>query len=144
MDKLTAWFREYSLLELNNMGKGTIGEVLGIQFEEIGNDYLVASMPVDERTFQPYRLLHGGASVVLSETLGSVASLMCVNENNLMPVGVEVNANHLASATSGRVKGICRPVKIGGRLHVWETRIENENNQLICVSRLTTMIIPRR
>jgi 1,4-dihydroxy-2-naphthoyl-CoA hydrolase len=144
MEQQQIWYKKYTLKELNEMMQNTVGEQLDIKFEEIGNDFLVATMPVNHKTVQPFGLLHGGCSVVLSETLGSVGSLMAVNDNLFMGVGIEVNANHLKSVTSGWVKGICSPVKIGGKIHVWETKIVNNLNELICISRLTTAIIPKR
>lgn len=117
-----------------------IGQLIGIEFIEVGEDYLIATMPVDERTHQPYGLLHGGASVVLAETLGSVASDFCVDEQKV-GVGLEINANHLRPVKSGIVKGICKPIHIGGKTHVWEIKIYSEHEKLVCISRLTTTII---
>ena len=144
MEQQQIWYKKYTLKELNEMMQNTVGEQLDIKFEEIGNDFLVATMTVNHKTVKHFGLLHGGCSVVLSETLGSVGSLMAVNDNLFMGVGIEVNANHLKSVTSGWVKGICSPVKIGGKIHVWETKIVNNLNELICISRLTTAIIPKR
>jgi 1,4-dihydroxy-2-naphthoyl-CoA hydrolase len=125
------------------MQTGNIGSLLDIKFEELGNDYLIASMPVDDRTKQPFGILHGGASVVLAETLGSVASLLCVDRESFIGVGLEINANHIKAVASGRVKGVCTPLHIGGRTHVWDIKIHNEYLELICVSRFTCAIIAK-
>ncbi len=119
-----------------------IGQLLGIEFTEVGDDYLVATMPVDERTHQPYGILHGGASVVLAETLGSVASDFCLDDTKTA-VGLEVNANHIRSVKSGLVKGICKAIHIGGKTHVWDIKIYTEDNKLVCIARLTTMVIAK-
>ncbi len=114
---------------------------LDIQFTEIGEDFLVATMPVDERTKQPLGLLNGGASCVLAETVGTIASYFCIDEAGKSAVGQSIQANHLRPATDGRVTGTARPVHIGRRTHVWDIEIHDEQNRLICVSRLTTAII---
>ena len=118
-----------------------MGEQLDIRFSDFGDDYLCATMPVDHRTKQPLGLLHGGASVVLAETVGSVASVLCTKpEESSGVVGIEVNANHLRSAREGRVTATCRPLRIGKKIHVWDIKIHDQQNRLICVSRLTTMV----
>jgi len=122
-------------------GKGTIGEVLGIEIIEITNDCVKGKMPVDSRTHQPYGMLHGGASVVLAETLGSVGSHFLVKDDGKAAVGIEVNANHLKSIRKGWVYGEANIVHRGGKLHVWSIDIKNESGDLICTSRLTVMII---
>lgn len=128
---------------LNLVQQNTICSVLGIEFTEVGDEYLVAKMPVDERTKQPMGLLHGGASVVLAETLGSVASVVTHEDMSKQRiVGVEINANHLKSATSGYVYGKVTPLKLGKKLHIWQIKISNEAGDLVCVSRLTVMVIP--
>lgn len=116
---------------------------LGIEFTEVGEDYLVAKMPVDERTVQPYGLLHGGASVTLAETLGSVASHLNIDTDTKWAVGLEINANHVRSATSGFVYGKVTPIHLGRKSHVWEIRITNEDNKLVSISRLTVSIIDK-
>ncbi len=123
------------------MGKDSLSDHVGIQFTEIGKDYLKATMPVDKRTKQPFGLLHGGASVVLAETLGSVASTILLDISKQYPVGLEINANHIKSAKSGLVTGIVRPVHVGKGTHVWEIRITNEEEQLVCISRITVAIL---
>ena len=123
------------------LGKGTIGEVLGIEIIEIKDDFVKGKMPVDSRTHQPYGMLHGGASVVLAETLGSVGSHFLVKDDGKAAVGIEVNANHLKSIRKGWVYGEAIIVHRGGKLHVWSIEIKNEAGELICTSRLTVMII---
>lgn len=137
------WPKEYSVEELNNRPKGHIGEVLGIEFMEIGSDFISGRMPVNEKTHQPYGILHGGASVVLAETLGSVASNLMINSEKYIAVGLEVNANHLRPVKSGFVTGICKPIHIGGKTHVWDIRLYDDRGKMNCVSRLTVAIVPR-
>ena len=136
------WKHKIDLDAINASGKQSLTGHLGIEFTDWGDDYLSAKMPVDKRTVQPYGLLHGGASVVLAESIGSVASLFCIeNMDKQVPVGVDINANHLSSARSGYVIGTARPYKIGRKLHVWNIEITDEKGKLICVSRLTVAII---
>ena len=116
------WFKEFTPAMLNDRPKNHIGAVLGIEFTEVGDDYICATMPVDERTHQPAGILHGGASVVLAETLGSIASYMCIDPNKHIAVGLEVNANHIRPVSSGFVKGICKPLHIGGKTQILESR----------------------
>ena len=137
------WHKEPNISEINSLNKNTLGQNLGIEFTEVGANYLVATMPVDDRTKQPFGLLHGGASVALAETLGSVASLLIVNSDVFIGVGVEINANHIKAVLSGKVKGICSPLNISGKNHVWDIKIYNEENELTCVSRFTSTIIPK-
>ncbi len=131
-----------TLDELNALTRGTAIEAMGIVFSDIGLDYLRATMPVDERTLQPYGLLHGGASVLLAETLGSSAGNLCTPEGWVC-VGVEINANHLRAIRDGQVTGTARALHVGGRTQVWEIRIEDEQERLICISRLTLAVIAR-
>ena len=139
------WFdKELSLEKIRPLGKGTMSEFLGIKWVELGEDFISASMPVDHRTKQPYGLLHGGASCVLSETIGSVASAMVVDHTSFICVGLEINANHVRSAREGIVTGVARPLHLGASTHVWDVKIMNEKNELVCVSRLTVAILPRR
>jgi 1,4-dihydroxy-2-naphthoyl-CoA hydrolase len=137
------WFREYLVQEINDRPKAHIGTLLGIEFTEVGEDFISARMPVDERTHQPYGILHGGASVVLAETLGSVASSMVIDSEKLIGVGLEVNANHLRPVKSGFVTGICKALHIGGKTHVWEIKIYNDKGKMSCISRLTVAIIQK-
>ena len=117
---------------------------LGIRFTEVGPDFLRATMPVNERTHQPFGLLHGGASVTLAETLGSVASMLCVDPEQHLCVGQEINANHLRGLSSGTVTATARPFHLGSRSHVWHIEIRDESERLVCVSRLTMAIVERR
>jgi len=135
-------FRANSSLDaLNAMCSGTAMAPLGIVFTELGPDYLRATMPVDDRTRQPYGLLHGGASVLLAETLGSSAGMQCVGEGEGV-VGIEINANHLRAVREGIVTGTARPIHVGRQTQVWDIRIEDERGKLVCVSRLTLAVIP--
>ena len=126
------------------MGKNTMVEHLGIVFTDIQEDSLTATMPVDQRTLQPYGLLHGGASVALAETLGSVAAHLSVDSDRYLTVGLEINANHIKSARSGIVTGTARPIHIGRSTHVWSIDIVNEAEQLVCTSRITMAIIAKK
>ena len=119
-------------------------QFLGIEFTEVGDDYIKATMPVNERTKQPHGLLHGGANVVLAESLGSIASVLCLNLEEKNCVGLEINANHVRSAKEGFVTAIASPLHLGGTTHVWDIKIYDEKEKLICVSRLTVVVIPRK
>lgn len=132
-----------SLEQLNVHSPDTAMAALGIVFTEIGADFLRATMPVDGRTRQPYGLLHGGASVLLAETLGSSAGNLCVQPGE-MCVGVEINANHLVAVRDGLVTGTARPLHVGRRTQVWEIRIEDPAGRLVCISRLTLAVVPLR
>jgi 1,4-dihydroxy-2-naphthoyl-CoA hydrolase len=133
-----------SLETLNSWGKGNMVEHVGIEFIELTADYIKAKMPVDHRTKQPFGLLHGGASVVLAETMGSIASALSMeNPHNQTGVGVEINANHLKSARGGFVIGTCTALRIGRTLHVYDIKIHDEEENLICASRLTVAILQR-
>jgi len=135
------WFTNFTPETLNDRPKNHIGAFLDIQFSKVEEDTLTATMPVDERTHQPAGILHGGASVVLAETLGSVASAMVIDPDKYQAVGLEINANHLRPVKSGRVTGICKPLHIGAKTHVWEIKIYNDKGKMNCVSRLTVAII---
>jgi len=131
-----------SLDTVQSFSKNTIASHLGIEFTEIGADYIVAKMPVDHRTHQPFGILHGGASVVLAETLGSIASFLCLKDpDNQHAVGLEINANHLRSAKEGFVYGKVTPIHVGRTTHIWDIKITNEENKLVCISRLTVAIV---
>ena len=135
------WFRPFTLEELNRQSRGCMVELLDIRFTEIGPDYVRATMPVDARTWQPFGLLHGGASVTLAETLGSVAANCCVDSSRYFCVGQEINANHLRAVRSGLVTGTARPIHVGNRSQVWEIRIDDEKQRLNCISRLTMSVV---
>ena len=140
---MSIWFRPYTLEELDGTSKDSMVEYLDIRFTEIGPDYMRATMPADKRTWQPYGLLHGGASVTLAETLGSVGANCVVDGSRFYCVGQEINANHLRAVRSGRVTGTARPVHIGTRSQVWEVRIEDEKGKLACISRITLAVVER-
>ena len=140
---MSIWHTPLSLSQINEMNKGTLAECLGIAFTEIGADFLRGTMPVDTRTKQTYGLLHGGASVALAETLGSVGATLCVDSNAFQCVGQEINANHVRPARQGMVTGTARAVHRGGRSQVWTIDIRNEAQQLVCTSRLTVAVIRR-
>ena len=138
---MSIWRSPQTLEDLNSAGDGTMIRHLGIVFSEIGGDFLRATMPVDDRTRQPYRLLHGGASVALAETLGSTGSVMCVDKAGFLCVGQEINANHVRSARRGQVTGTARPVHLGGRSHVWAIEIVDDGLALVCISRMTVAVV---
>jgi 1,4-dihydroxy-2-naphthoyl-CoA hydrolase len=127
--------------KLNAMSENNMLEHLGISFTEIGEDYIMATMPVDHRTQQPYGLLHGGASVALAETLGSVAAHLTIDSDKQYAVGLDINANHIRGAKSGVVTGIAKPIHIGRKTQVWEIKNNNQDDKLICISRITMAIV---
>jgi 1,4-dihydroxy-2-naphthoyl-CoA hydrolase len=137
------WHNTPALNEINSLNKGTLGEFMEINFIEIGDDYLKATMPVNHKTKQPFGLLHGGASVALAETMGSVASWCAVNREVFIGVGIEINANHLKAVMRGTVTGVCKPIHVGGKNHVWSIEIFNEAGELCCVSRFTCTIVAK-
>jgi 1,4-dihydroxy-2-naphthoyl-CoA hydrolase len=140
---MSIWRSPRSLEDLNGNQYGTLIGTLGILFTEIGADFVRGTMPVDARTVQPYGLLHGGASVALAETLGSMGAAMCVDADEYQVVGQEINANHVRAARSGLVTGTARAVHLGGRTHVWAIEIVNDAHKLVCISRLTMAVIKR-
>lgn len=133
-----------SLEHLNKLSDGTMVQHLGIRFTAIGDNFIEATMPVDYRTHQPLGLLHGGASVALAETLGSVAATCCVDSKTQYCVGLEINANHIKSVRQGIVTGKTTPIHIGRKTHVWEIRITNEQQELVCISRITMAVMDKR
>lgn len=138
---MSIWKKSADVAALNAINPGTLNEALGIRFTEVGDDYLRATLPVDERTKQPYGLLHGGASVALAETLGSVAAWLALPADGGRVVGIEINANHLRAATSGEVTGTARPLHLGRSTQVWEIRIEDAQGRLTCISRVTLAVV---
>lgn len=139
------WFnKELTLEDFHSLEKNTMGHYVGIEWAELGNDFLKARMPVDHRTKQPYGLLHGGASCVLAETIGSIASAMVVDHSKFVCVGLEINANHVRSARDGFVTGVVTPLHLGANTHVWDIKIYDELEKLVCISRLTVAVIPRK
>jgi 1,4-dihydroxy-2-naphthoyl-CoA hydrolase len=139
------WFKkDWNIEKLNQFAANTMNELIGIQFTEVGENYLKASMPVDNRTRQAYGLLHGGASVTLAETIGSVASIMVVDPDLYYCVGVEINANHLRSVKEGFVIATAIPLHLGLSSHVWEIKIVDKNEKLVCASRLTVYVMRKK
>ena len=139
------WFNKGATVShLADLGRGTMSEHLGMEFTGLGDDFVSAKMPVDHRTRQPYGILHGGASCVLAETLGSIASALVIDNDRFICVGIEINANHIRSAKEGYVSGTARPIHIGSTTHVWDIRIVDEKDKLVCISRLTVAILPKR
>ena len=139
---MSIWRTPRSLAVLNAQGEGTMERHLGIVFTEIGEDFIRGTMPVDERTRQPYGLLHGGASVALAETLGSTGASMCIEELRRC-VGQEINANHLRAVKTGLVTGTARPLHLGSRSQVWSIEIVDESGARVCVARLTMAVLDR-
>lgn len=138
---MSIWFRPFTLEEIQQYSRGSMHEHLDIRFVEIGPDYLRATMPVDSRTIQPFGLLHGGASVTLAETLGSIAATHCMDMSKCYCVGQEINANHIRAVRSGRVTGTARPIHVGKRSHVWDIRIEDDQGRLSSIARLTMSVV---
>ena len=142
---MSIWLKkDIKLEDFSSWGKNTMSETLDMRFTEIGENYLKISMPVDNRTKQPYGLLHGGASVALAETVGSVASALVIDHTKHICVGLEINANHVRSAREGLVIATCKPIHLGASTHVWDIKINDQKDKLICVSRLTVAILPRK
>ena len=141
---MSIWRATATTGELTARAQGSLPGHLGIRFTEIGPDYLRATMPVEARTHTPFGQLHGGASVALAETLGSVAALLCVDATRYLCVGPEINANHLRAVASGTVTATARAVHIGSRSHVWQIEIRDPAERLVCISRLTMAVIERR
>lgn len=139
---MSLWRQTPDLDELNAAQRNTIGELLDIRFEAFDDESITASMAVDARTHQPYGLLHGGASVVLAESLGSTASYLCIDTQQFYCVGLEVNANHLRGLRSGRVTAVARAVHLGRTTHVWDIRLRGDDGKTSCISRLTMAIVP--
>ena len=136
-------FKNIELDQINAFNKNTLMEVLGIECIEIGEDYIVSTMPVDKRTHQPMGLLHGGASAALIESIGSMGSTLLIDLSKEAPVGIEVNANHVGSVKSGMVKAIGKIVHAGKRTHLWQVDIfDMATDKLVCTGRLTIMIVP--
>lgn len=136
--------KQVPLAQVNAMNKNTMMEVLGIECVEIGDDYVVATMPVDHRTHQPLGLLHGGANAALIETMGSMGSVLLIDIEKYAPVGIEINANHLGSVREGSVRGVGKIIHAGKRTHVWQVDITDETTgKLVCTGRLTVMIVER-
>ena len=141
---MSIWYnKNLQLSDFEHWGKNTLGEHLGMQFTEIGDNFLKATMPVDKRTHQPYGLLHGGASVALAETVGSVGSALIINPDKMICVGLEINANHVRGVKDGFVTAIATPFHLGGSTHVWDIKIYDDKVRLVCVSRLTVALLKK-
>ncbi|NQD78872.1 hotdog fold thioesterase [Pseudomonas sp. CrR14] len=139
---MSLWRQPPNLDDINASQRNTIGELLDIRFESFDDQSMTASMAVDTRTHQPFGLLHGGASVVLAESLGSTASYQCIDPEKFFCVGLEVNANHLRGLRSGRVTAVAKPVHLGRTTHVWDIRLSGDDGKPSCISRLTVAIVP--
>ncbi|MCB0507391.1 MAG: hotdog fold thioesterase [Bacteroidetes bacterium] len=141
---MSIWkFKEIDLNILQEKDKNTILETLGIEYTAIGEDFISAKMPVDKRTHQPMGLLHGGAHVVLAESLGSVAANLCLDVSKEYALGLDINSNHLKSIRSGYVYGTAKPIHIGSKTQVWEIKIKDENEHLLNISRITMIVLQR-
>jgi 1,4-dihydroxy-2-naphthoyl-CoA hydrolase len=138
---MSIWFKEYKLEDIAWMSKGTIVEAIGIEITEIAPESLKGRMPIDHRTVQPMKILHGGASVVLAETLGSIAAGLIIDPNNYFCVGLDINANHLRPASTGFVYGEAKPIHIGKKTQVWSIEIKNEDGKMVCISRITMSVL---
>jgi 1,4-dihydroxy-2-naphthoyl-CoA hydrolase len=138
---MAIWKQQVDLATVNAWSRRTLMQAIDIRITEIGDDFLRGTMPVDDRTRQPYGILHGGASVVLAETLGSTAAMLCC-EDGTAAVGLEINANHLRAVREGTVTGTARSIHVGRSTQVWEIRIANDTGELVCVSRLTMAVVP--
>ena len=141
---MSIWFnKSITLNDIKDLGKDTMARHLEMEWVHVGEDSLQLSMPVNEKTKQPYGILHGGASCALAETVGSVASALVIDREKFICVGLEINANHIRSAREGKVTGHCSPLHIGRSTHVWDIKIYDDNEKLVCVSRLTVAILPK-
>lgn len=139
------WKNDEATVEsLNQLSQKTMATWMDLRFTEIGDDFLKATMPVDDRTRQPYGLLHGGASAALAETIGSVASSLCIDREKQICVGIEINCNHIRGKRDGVVTATAKPLHLGNTSHVWDIRIQDEEERLICVSRLTVAVLQKK
>ncbi|WP_212003786.1 hotdog fold thioesterase [Chitinophaga sp. HK235] len=143
MEQPPIWHSEVNIHELNAKGRSTMNEHLGMEFTEAGNNYLRIRMPVDHRTVQTYGILHGGASVALAETVGSIASTLVIDPAKEICVGMEINANHIRSAREGYVHGTASPIHLGRRSHIWEIKITDDQQRLICICRHTVAVMEK-
>jgi len=138
---MSIWFQPYPLEGVQKRGMGTMIEHIGINITELGDDFLAGTMPVDHRTVQPIGILHGGASMALAETLGSMAANLVVDPAIKYCVGLDINANHIRAAKTGIVKGVARPLHLGASTQVWSIEIRDEKQNLVCISRLTMAVL---
>lgn len=141
---MSIWFSDYTLEEIGHAEASGLNSRIGIEITEVGDDYLKGTMPVDNRTKQPAGLLHGGANCVLAETLASWGAMLAIDPSEKRAVGLEINANHIRSATEGEVTGVARPLHIGRQTHVWEVKIRRSDGKLSCISRVTMAVIDRK
>jgi len=141
---MSLWKQPTDLARINAWSANTMMETLGIRISAIGDDWLQGTMPVDHRTHQPYGLLHGGASVVLAETLGSSAAMLTLDPEKELAVGLDINANHIRGVRNGTVTGTAKNLHLGRSTQVWEIRIESEEGALVCISRITMAVVPAR
>jgi len=142
---MSIWFRPYTLEEIQQRGKGTMVEHIGIEIIEVGENFLKGTMPVDHRTIQPMGILHGGANVALAETMGSLAASLVIDPDKNFCVGIDINANHIRSVRAiSHVTGISKPIHIGSSTQVWSIEIFNEHGKLVCTSRLTMAVLERK
>ena len=139
---MAIWKQDVDIDRINTWRADTLLESLGIRVTAVGEDWLQGTMPVDRRTHQPYGLLHGGASVALAETLGSIAAMLTLDPARERAVGLDINANHVRGVREGTVTGTARALHLGRSTQVWEIRVENEAGQLVCMSRLTMAVVP--
>ncbi|NML23621.1 hotdog fold thioesterase [Pseudoflavitalea sp. G-6-1-2] len=139
------WFRkDLTLSDIHHLRSNNMAEYLGIEFTELGPDFLKATMPVDHRTNQPYGILHGGASCVLAETLGSIGAALVMDDTQFICVGLEINANHIRSVREGLVTGTATPIHLGRSTQVWDIKIHDQQEKLVCISRLTVAVLPKK
>ncbi len=141
---MSIWFNAATPETLNQVAPNTLVERIGIEFIEVGPDFLKARMPVDARTVQPAGILHGGASVVLAETLGSTAAYLCIDLEKKTAVGLDINANHVRSVRDGDVVGKVTPLHLGNATHIWQIRIQDDHDRLVCIARITMAILDRK
>ena len=141
---MSIWFKEVSVEELNRFSENTMLKHIGIEITELGEDYIKARMPVDHRTQQSLGLLHGGASVTLAESLGSTAAHLCIDPAQKICMGLEINANHIRAMRDGYVEGIARPLHIGGKIQVWEIKIYDPQERIVCASRITIAVLDKQ
>jgi len=140
---MSLWKTQPDLAKIRQANQKTLINTIGIEITEIGEDFVRGTMPVDARTHQPYGILHGGASIALAETLGSYAAMLSCDPQ-FRAVGIDINANHVRAVASGIVTGTARPLHVGRSTQVWEIRIEDETGRLVCISRLTTAVVPKQ
>jgi 1,4-dihydroxy-2-naphthoyl-CoA hydrolase len=141
---MAIWYKPYTLMEAQQRVSGTMVDHIGITITEVGQNFLKGTMPVDQRTVQPIGILHGGASVTLAETLGSLGASMVVDNEKNYCVGLDINANHIRAAKNGFVTGIARPIHVGSSTQVWSIEITDEENRLVCISRLTMAVLVKK